>query len=471
MSAAPQAVRGVPGGAFAGSAIAARLDRMPATRSVWTLVTLLSLGGAFEFYDLFFTAYVVPGLVKSGLLAKVTLGIWTGPASFVAATFAGLFIGTIAFSYVADRFGRRSIFTFSLLWYSIATAAMALQTSTLWLDIWRLIGGIGIGVELVTIDAYIAELVPKHMRGRAFAFNQTVQFAAVPLVALLAWKLVPVAPLGFDGWRWVVLIGSAGALAVWVLRFGVPESPRWLLQHGRIAEAERVTQWIEDRVRADFGGALPPPVANPPREAEGHGRFAEIWHPPYRRRTIMLMVFQFFQTIGYYGFASWVPTLIEQQGVAFRHSLAWSFIIAVANPFGPMLAIAIADRIERKWAIVWAAIGIGLFGIGFSFQRGMGPLILFGVLLTLSANILSFAFHAYQTELFPTRVRARAVGFTYSWSRLSAVFVSFMIAFFLKWGGVPAVFGFIAFAMLVVVLAIGLFGPRTRGLQLEEISH
>jgi putative MFS transporter len=92
------------------------------------------------------------------------------------------------------------------------------------------------------------------------------------------------------------------------------------------------------------------------------------------------------------------------------------------------------------------------------------------VLLTLANNILSFAFHAYQTELFPTRVRARAVGFTYSWSRLSAVFVSFMIAFFLNTGGVPAVFGFIAFAMLIVVLSIGLFGPPTRGRQLEAIS-
>jgi putative MFS transporter len=451
--------------------IAARLDRMPATRHIWRLVTLLSLGGAFEFYDLFFTAYVVPGLVRSGLLANVKLGIFAGPATFVAATFAGLFIGTIAFAFVADRFGRRSIFTISLLWYSVCTAIMAFQTTGIGVNLWRLIAGIGIGVELVTIDTYIAELVPKHMRGRAFAFNQTVQFAVVPIVALLSWKLVPIAPLGFDGWRWVVLIGSAGALVVWFLRIGLPESPRWLLQHGRLEDAERVTAQIEARVRADLGRDLPPPVPRPAQEAEGTGRFAEIWEPPYRRRTLMLMVFQFFQTIGYYGFASWVPTLIEQHGIEFRRSLAWSFIIALANPFGPMLAISIADRIERKWLIVAAAVGIAVFGLGFAAQTTIGLLIVFGVLVTLANNILSFSFHAYQTELFPTRVRARAVGFTYSWSRLSAVFASYMIGFFLNRGGVSAVFGFIAFAMLMVVLSIGLFGPRTRGLQLEEISH
>ncbi len=89
---------------------------------------------------------------------------------------------------------------------------MAFQTTGFGVCLWRLIAGIGIGVELVTIDTYIAELVPKHMRGRAFAFNQCVQFAVVPVVALLAYMLVPTAPLGWDGWRWVVAIGALGAL-------------------------------------------------------------------------------------------------------------------------------------------------------------------------------------------------------------------------------------------------------------------
>ncbi len=215
------------------AAITARLDRLPATRTIWNLVILLSLGGVFEFYDLFFTGYVVPGLVRSGLLAHVTVGIFTGPAAFVAATFLGLWIGTLAFGYVADRYGRRTIFTISLLWYCVFTLLMAFATTGAWLLVLRVIAGIGIGVELVTIDTYIAELMPKHLRGRAFAVNQTIQFAVVPVVAFLGWLLVPIAPLGFAGWRWVVLIGSVGAVFVWFIRRGVPESPRWLLQHGQ----------------------------------------------------------------------------------------------------------------------------------------------------------------------------------------------------------------------------------------------
>ncbi len=144
------------------SAILARLDRLPATRHIWILVTLLSLGGMFEFYDLFMTGYVIPGLVKAGMLTGVSLGMFSGPALFVASTFFGLFIGTFVFGFVADKYGRRAIFTFSMLAYCAATLVMAFQTTGLGVCLWRMIAGVGIGVELVTIDAYIAELVPKH---------------------------------------------------------------------------------------------------------------------------------------------------------------------------------------------------------------------------------------------------------------------------------------------------------------------
>ena len=456
------------------AAILARLDRLPPTRHIWLMVTLLSLGGMFEFYDLFMTGYVIPGLVRAGMLTGVSVGMFSGPALFVASTFFGLFIGTFLLGYVADRYGRRTIFTFSMLAYCAATLVMAFQTTGWGVCLWRMIAGIGIGIELVTIDTYIAELVPKHMRGRAFAFNQCVQFCVVPVVAFLSYVLVPQAPLGWDGWRWVATIGAVGALFVWVLRRAIPESPRWLLTHGRLAEADVITTQIEGRVRADLGGAdLPAPAAHNVEDLTAHGTFGEIWQPAYRTRTIMLMVFQFFQTFGYYGFAAWVPTLIAKQvGINLGASLQYAFIVACANPFGPLLAMSFADRFERKWQLVGAAICVGVFGVAFSQQSSMPLLILFGVLITLSNNVMSYSFHSYQSELFPTRVRARAVGFTYAFSRISTVFASFIIGFFFaNFNGTTGVFGLIAFAMLMVVLSIGIFGPRTSNLELEAISH
>ncbi len=132
--------------------------------------------------------------------------------------------------------------------------------------------------------------------------------------------------------------------------------------------------------------------------------------------------------------------------------------------------MSFADKFERKWQLVGAAVCIGVFGVTFSYQSQMELLILFGVLITLSNNVLSYSFHSYQTELFPTRVRARAVGFTYSFSRISTVFASFIIGYILNVGGTQGVFGLIAFAMAMVVISIGRWGPRTRDLELEQIS-
>ncbi|MGA8870978.1 MAG: MFS transporter [Candidatus Acidiferrales bacterium] len=455
--------------------ISARLDRLPTTRYIWKLVLLLSLGGCFEFYDLFLMTYIGPGLVRSGFFSAASVSLFglTGLASFVAATFAGLFIGTLAFGFAADRLGRRTIFTYSLLWYTVVSIVMACQASTRGILLWRVITGIGIGVELVTIDTYIAELMPKNVRGRAFAVNQVVQFTAIPLVAFISWLLVPLSPFGIDGWRWVVLLGSVGAIFVWYIRRAIPESPRWLIARGRIAEAERTVANMEDQVAAELRAALPPAVPEVSVEMPQSARveFVQIFRPPYLRRTLMLMVFHFAQTVGYYGFASWVPTLLIAAGIRTTASLQYSFVIAISAPLGPLLIRGIADRFERKWQIVWSAACIAVFGLVFAGQKQPVLLILLGVLLTCSNNWMSVAFHAYQAELFPTPVRAQAVGFVYSWSRFSAIFTSLMIGFFLQRYGVGGVFAFIAASMLVVVLAIGIFGPRTRGLALESISH
>src|SRR5437870_837865 len=234
--------------------ISRRLEAMPGTAYVWRLVILLSLGGCFEIYDLFLTGYIAPGLNRSGLLTTTTQAFFgfSGIGAFVAATFAGLFAGTFFLGFLADRFGRRSIFTFALLGYTAASVIMACQATSGGVLLWRFIAGIGIGVEVITIDAYITELVPGWMRGRAFAVNQSVMFTAVPVVAALSWWLVPLSPFGVDGWRWVVLIGAAGSMVIWVLRLYVPESPLWLARHERTEDAVKVLVRLERS-----GGAAP----------------------------------------------------------------------------------------------------------------------------------------------------------------------------------------------------------------------
>ncbi len=457
--------------------IAARIARLPLSRTIWTLVVLISLGGVFEFYDLFFTGYVAPGMVGSGLFKPESLGVLAslkplaiaGFGTFVFATFAGLWVGALLLGFVADRFGRRAIFTGSLLWYMVCTAIMAFQTSGLWLDVWRFIAGIGIGIELVTIDTYLSELVPGRARGRAYALNQFITFCVVPVVAFLAWAMKGSTPFGLEYWRVVILIGSVGAVVVWFLRLGIPESPRWLARRGRIEEAERIVAELERRVMAEGHASLPEPVAHT-QEQPGEGRFAEIFAPRYRRRTVILSIFNMAQVIGFYGFAAWVPTLLMHRGVHVTTSLQYAFIIAIANPFGPLLGMLFADRIERKTQICIALVLMALAIALFAQASEPAVLIGLGVLFTLSSNVMSFAYHGYQTEVFPTRIRARAVGFVYSWSRLAAAFAGLAIGILLHGWGVPGVALFIAASMALGFVMI-LLGPATRARSLESINE
>ena len=452
--------------------IAARLDRLPLTRTIWRLVTLISIGGAFEFYDIFLAAYIAPGLNAGGVFKGSTLGLFGigGMGFFIFCSFMGMFLGCMAFGPVADRFGRRSIFVTALLWYSAATAVMAFQTTAAGVDFWRFIASIGVGLEQVTIDTYLPELVPPTHRGKAFAYYQLIAFSVVPVVALLGWLWVPQTIFGLEGWRWVTLVGSGGAVLAWWLRRGLPESPRWLAIHGRMAEADLVVSKLEAAIVKETGQPLPAPVSRPVIATSGASGLADLFRPTYRSRTLVMSIFNLVQTIGFYGFASWVPTLLIARGIRITTSLQYSFIIALAAPLGPLVGMFVADKVERKWQLVAAGVTIGTFMFLFAHQTLPAILIACGVVVTLANNWMSFAFHNYQAELFPTRIRGRAVGFVYGWSRLSAAFAGLAIGWILKQGGTPAVALFIGAAMTIMVITIGGFGPRTRGRSLEDIS-
>jgi putative MFS transporter len=450
--------------------ISRRLESLPASSYLWRLVILLSLGGCFEIYDLFFTGYIAPGLNRSGLLTTTTQAFFgfSGIGAFVAATFAGLFVGTFFLGFLADRFGRRAIFTYALLGYTAATVAMACQTTSGGLLLWRFIAGIGIGVEIITIDAYITELVPSWMRGRAFAVNQAVMFIAVPIVAFLSWWLVPLSPYGVDGWRWVVLIGAAASMVIWILRLYLPESPLWLARHGRTEEAVKILNVFE--AKAGAAKARPQRMPEPlPARAAAQVGFADLFRPPYLSLVVLFMVFNFCQAFGFYGFANWVPTLLIEKGITVTKSLQYSFIVAFAYPIAPLLAASFADRLERKWIICGACAAIIAFGIAFSQFTEPAPLILSGVLLTAANMTMSYAYHAYQTEVFPTSIRARASGLVYSMSRVSATFSGFIVAYVLREAGVTGVFGLITTAMIIVIVAMAAFGPNVRGKPLDAL--
>jgi putative MFS transporter len=454
--------------------VSARLDRLPPTRYFNGLVARIAIGGWFEFYEMFMAAYVALGLIHSGLYRATTEGLFdvNGFASFLGSFFAGMFIGTVALGGFTDRFGRRAVFTFAMLLYSFASFIAAFQTSPEALDGWRFLAGLGIGVQLITVDTYIAELTPHQTRGRYMAFSILVILTSVPVVAVLSYLLVPHVVFGLEGWRWVMIIGSAGAVLIWFLRRDLPESPRWLESKGRVDEARAIVERIEARVVRETGTQLPESKnVAADAAAEKPGAWSEIWKAPYLSRTLMLSIFNFCQTFGVYGFGSWVPVLLFTKGITLTHSLLYTMVIAFATPLGALGAMSCAERIERKWQLVGCAVVVAVFGVLFGMVRAPVLILLFGSAVTIANNWLIGIFHTYQAELYPTRIRARAVGFVFSWSRVSSIFVGFWVAALLKHSGVPAVFVLISSAMLVIVVMVGLLGPKVNGVRLEELSR
>jgi len=451
--------------------LAARIDALPASAGLWRFIILLALGGFFELYDLFQTGYISAGLVADGIFHSGSQGIFgiADQAAFASATFLGLFIGASVLSPFADKIGRRATFMYALLWYGVFSLGMAFQHQAEWVIFLRFMVGVGLGIELVTIDTYLTEWAPAHLRTRAFAFSFFIQFLSVPAVALMSWWLVPQTFFGLSGWRYVVIIGAVASLIIWLVRKGLPESPRWLLQQKRYKEARQVVQEMEQRCgmgeMPDFPVRDIAPTDLPPAK----GTFKDIWSPRYRGRTLMLTVMNFFQAIGFFGFGNWLPALLSGKGASFTHSLLYAFFITLAYPLGSLICSRYADKMENKWQIVLSCLTTVIFGSLFAIQNNPVWLILCGFFITWSNAWLTYSYHSYQSEVFPTYIRARAVGFCYSFSRLSTVFSSIIIGLILQYSGSLGVIAFIVVSMLIVMFTIGVFGPATRGIDLEDI--
>lgn len=448
--------------------IAGRIDALPSSKSLWSFISLLALGGFFELYDLFETGYISSGLLAEKIFHLGSEGVlgFSDQAAFASATFLGLFIGASLLAKYADRFGRRMTFMCALAWYGVFSLIMAFQNTAEGVILCRLLVGIGLGVELVTIDTYLSEWMPAHLRSRAFAFSFFIQFLSVPVVALMSWWLIPQTLLTLEGWRWVIIAGAVCSLVIWCIRRNLPESARWLEQQGRYQEAHKVLSAMEVRC-----GVTPPAFEEMAQQnaVPRQGKFRDIWAPAWRKRTLMLMVMNFFQSIGFFGFGNWLPALLSGKGTTLTHSLLYSFFITLAYPLGSLICSRYADKIENKWQIVLSSLMTVIFGTLFAMVTQPLLLILCGFLVTYSNAWLTFSYHAYQTEIFPTYIRARAVGFCYSLSRLSTVFSSVIIASILAYAGSQGVIAFIVLSMLMVMLSVGIFGPKTRGLDLENI--
>jgi putative MFS transporter len=448
------------------TSVAARLDRIPPFRLHRRMGIAVGFACFFDLYDIFL----------GGVLAAVLAEQWNlgtgGKALVISSGFAGMFFGAIILGTLADYLGRRRMFLLNLMIYSGFTLAAAFSPSLAWLAIFRFCAGIGLGAELTLADSYMSEILPRQVRGRYIAWAYTLGFMGVPLAAFIGGRFVAGEDLLIDGWRWLLVVGSLGAVIVFFMRRSLPESPRWHEIRGEHEIADRETTAIEDAARADLGlRELPEPERDVQvTESTGQTTLREIFTPPYRRRSVMLWIFQFLQTVGYYGFGTLAPLVLAEKGFAIVETLGYTAVIFLGYPLGSALSIPLMERFERKHLIVGSALTMAAFGLLFGFATASWLIMAAGFVVTCASNVFSNGFHVYQAEIFPTRMRATAVGTAYALSRLSGAILPFISVAVLDDLGATAVFVGSAAILAILSLDVGLLGPRSTGMNLETSS-
>lgn len=438
--------------------IASRLDRLPITSLHRRAVAAISVGLIFELYEIFL-AGVVAGVLREQFHMNASL-----LPTLLGSAFLGMFVGALALGRMADRFGRRGTVNLGISLYAVFSLLGAFSTDPWMLIATRFAAGLGIGAVPALADTYLSDLMPPKKRGHYIAVAFTVGYCGVPLAGFLGRWLVPLHPLGLAGWRWMFLIGALAATAVVMLRTTAPESPRWLESVGRTGEAEAIVARFETEVR----GSNPSP-SSPEYDSDvvrtplTRGSLRDLLERPYGRRLAMMVVFQILQPFAYYGFGTLVPLILLHKGYTTTNTLLYTALTFLGYPVGSVLSLLFIERVERKHQIVLSGIAAAVFGICFGYAGSAPLIIVFGLCFTLVSNIFSNAYHIYQAEIFPTRIRATAVSWTYSLSRISSGCMPFILIPLLDHHGVTPLFLVVAACVITAVVNIGVFGPRTNG--------
>lgn len=456
-------VRAVAGAQTSALNIAGRLERLPLARFHWVLFAILGVAMFFDGYDLTVTGFVIPALHKHGWLTPATT------ATFIAVPLVAAAFGSIAAGLLGDRIGRRRLFQATVLAYSLSSVGCGLATSYGMLLMFRTLNLFAIGTVTVTGYAYLNEFTPKRYRGRFQSAVALLLNGGLPFGALMARLVVPNADVEV-GWRILFLLSVIPALLVFANKRLMPESPRWLASVGRDDEAARVLDSIEATIARQQGRPLPD--AEPAREPARHLGWNALFSPVVRGRFALAIVFNICHLTGLFVLISWLPTLFVSRGLTLGNTFTFAAVSFMGGFLGPLLGIVLADRIERRWALVVAALIAAAAGVAYAGQTSPLGLMATGlILVTAIFFISSVGFATYIPEILPTGVRLRGLGTAALIGRLASAVTPFAVAAALLTLKNPLyVVSSVGVAYVVMALLLAALGPNVRGKTLESLE-
>ncbi len=427
----------------------------------WRLLGLVAAGYFFDVLDFTIFGALVPDLIRSGFVTQQQVP-WIG-----SITLLGLFIGTLGQGEFTDRFGRKAVYQFNLLLFGVATILAVLppipsigfEPGLTWLLTFRFLAGVGLGAEQPLCFSYTAEYAPKRIRGRVIALMQFLGGAWPWPVGIL----LTLALRDRIGWRGIWIIIGIGALIVFILRFSLPESPRWLATHGHGQRALDLLQRMGLR-------NVPLETLSTDAASRAHSDPIATVFRDYPGRVIagMICFFAFFSMA--LGLGAWLPNILAERGFTIAKSLNSIFWMTLAFPCASAFMMYALERFGRKPTAVTAFILTGVFGLLWANASTEAMVLGIGFCMIFCTQVAGNSSQIFISEVFPTNARASGFGLAQAAGRIGAAVAIPSILWIYTGFGLNAVFGALAVMVAIAAIAVTRVGPEARGLALDEIA-
>lgn len=434
-----------------------RLEALPVGRFHYKLLLVTGLGWLFDSMDTGLIAFILPVLAKEWGLAPGQMGL-IGSIGLI-----GMALGAVISGTVADRIGRKKVFTITVLLYSIASAFCALSWNYQSLLVFRFLVGFGLGGELPVAATLVSEYAPSRVRGRFIVLLESFWGLGWIAAACIAYFFIPV-----YGWRMAFLIGALPALYVCLIRLHMPESVRYLLTRGRVDEARQIVFSLEKQLHvpsALFTGETEPvPVV-------AKASFRELWKKPFMSRTIMLWLVWFGINFSYYGIFMWLPSLVFQQGFTVVKTFEYVLIMTLAQLPGYYCAAWLVDKIGRKYTLSAFLLFSGVASYFFGHASTAATLMMWGSVMSFFNLGAWGVLYTYTPEQYPTAIRALGSGWAAGFGRFGGMAAPMMVgALLARSFGFASVFYMFALVFAAVAVIVLSLGVESKQKDLESLS-
>jgi len=400
--------------------------------------------------DVGLISFIIAALAQQWSLAPEETA-WIASMGFV-----GMAVGAALGGLLADRFGRRQVFALTLLVYGVATGTSALVGGIVLLLILRFFVGLGLGAELPVASTYVSEFAPARMRGRLIVILEAFWAVGWTAAALIGFLVIPASEAG---WRWAFALGAIPAAYALIVRWGLPESPRWLERRGRHREAEAVIRRFEESssVTAESARRLTTgPIELPPAAQTARERLAALWSAEFRVRTACLWLVWFCVNFSYYGAFIWIPSILVAQGYDLVRSFGFTLVITLAQLPGYAAAAWLIEVWGRRLTLSVFLAGSAVSAILFGTAGAEWSVLATGMALSFFNLGAWGALYAVTPEMYPTSLRATGSGWAAGIGRVASIVAPLTVPPLLALGGAPVLF--IVFALFFVAAAAGAWG-------------